>query len=133
MDSEEERKFYQTEARTSKRGYIRTKEAKLESDVGRTVAMAKDDSTLTVYKDVSGEEELFKVEGDQELVVLGKKEKGAWLSVKMEGERKFYQTEARASKRGYIRSSWKEGEGSMVECQDGRREGIHGSSSRQGS
>jgi len=88
-EDEETRKIVTTTRRTQKTGCIKKSDVSLESDIGTTKAKSND-GELSVYDSPNGEVK-FTVSEDEELIVIGKKEKGAWLVVKTEGTKGYFE------------------------------------------
>ena len=88
-ENDEMRKIITTTRRTQKTGCIKKSDVSLESDIGTTKAKSND-GELSVYDAPNGEVK-FTVSEDEELIVIGKKEKGAWLVVKTEGTKGHFE------------------------------------------
>ena len=88
-ENDEMRKIITTTRRTQKTGCIKKSDVSLESDIGTTKAKSND-GELSVY-DAPGGEVKFTVTEDEELIVIGKKEKGAWLVVKTQGTKGHFE------------------------------------------
>lgn len=88
-ESDEMRKIITTTRRTQKTGCVKKSDVSLESDIGTTKAKSKE-GELSVYDAPNGEIK-FTVPEDEELIVIGKKEKGAWLVVKTEGTKGHFE------------------------------------------
>lgn len=88
-ESDKMRKIITTTRRTQKTGCIKKSDVSLESDIGTTKAKSND-GELSVYHAPNGEVK-FTVSEDEELIVIGKKEKGAWLVVKTQGTKGHFE------------------------------------------
>ena len=88
-ESDEMRKIITTTRRTQKTGCVKKSDVSLESDIGTTKAKSNE-GELSVYDAPNGEVK-FTVSEDEELIVIGKKEKGAWLVVKTEGTKGHFE------------------------------------------
>ena len=88
-ESDEMQKIITTTRRTQKTGCVKKSDVSLESDIGTTKAKSND-GELSVY-DGPGGEVKFTVPEDEELIVIGKKEKGAWLVVKTQGTKGHFE------------------------------------------
>ena len=88
-ENDEMRKIITTTRRTQKTGCIKKSDVSLESDIGTTKAKSND-GELSVYDAPNGEVK-FTVSEDEELIVIGKKEKGAWLVVKTQGTKGHFE------------------------------------------
>lgn len=89
-ESDEMRKIITTTRRTQKTGCIKKSDvSSLVSDIGTTKAKSNDNE-LIVYDAPNGEVK-FTVSKGEELIVIGKKEKGAWLVVKTQGTKGHFE------------------------------------------
>ena len=88
-ENDEMRKIITTTRRTQKTGCIKKSDVSLESDIWTTKAKSND-GELSVYDAPNGEVK-FTVSEDEELIVIGKKEKGAWLVVKTQGTKGHFE------------------------------------------